>query len=59
MHLSSLSGWILAALGPGLFEHVYEVILAYELGKQHLAVERQVPIPIIYEEKEGFANRDL
>jgi hypothetical protein len=36
-----------SALGPGLFEHVYEVILAYELRKQHLQVARQVSIPIV------------
>jgi GxxExxY protein len=48
---------IRSALGPGLFEHVYEVILAYELGKQHLQVARQVPIPIVYdgvEFEEGY-----
>ena len=38
-----------SALGPGLFEHVYEVILANELKKQHLEVARQVPIPIVYD----------
>jgi len=46
-----------SALGPGLFEHVYEVILAYELRKQNLEVARQVPIPIIYnglEFEEGY-----
>ena len=43
--------------GPGLLESVYEVILAYELRKQGLHVERQVPIPIRYDEltfDEGF-----
>ena len=34
-----------SALGPGLLEHVYEVILAYELRKQNLEVARQVPTP--------------
>ena len=38
-----------SALGPGLFEHVYEVILAHELKNQHLEVARQVPIPIVYD----------
>jgi iron complex transport system substrate-binding protein len=33
-------------LGPGLLESVYEVVLASELGKRGLVVERQVPIPI-------------
>lgn len=35
-------------LGPGLLESVYEVILAHELEKCGLAVERQVSIPIEY-----------
>ena len=44
-------------LGPGLLEAVYEVVLAYELRKYGLMVERQVPIPIFYDEikfDEGF-----
>ena len=44
-------------LGPGLLESVYEVILAHELRKRGLAVERQVPIPIHWEGirfQEGF-----
>lgn len=43
--------------GPGLLESVYEATLAYELRKQSLKVERQVPIPIRYEDltfDEGF-----
>ena len=36
-------------LGPGLLESVYEVILAHELRKAGLAVERQRPIPIRYD----------
>ena len=43
--------------GPGLLESVYEATLAYELRKAGLQVERQVPIPIRYEEltfDEGF-----
>ncbi len=35
-------------LGPGIFETVYEVILARELSELGLKVERQVPVPIIY-----------
>ena len=45
------------ALGPGLLETVYEAVLAYELTKRGLAVRRQVPVPIRYEEmilEEGF-----
>ena len=44
-------------LGPGLLETVYEVVLAHELRKVGLTVERQVPIPIRYDElvfEEGF-----
>ncbi len=44
-------------LGPGLLETVYEVLLAYELRKHGLAVERQKPIPISYDGvtfEEGF-----
>ena len=33
-------------LGPGLLETVYEVILAHELRKAGLRVERQVPMKI-------------
>src|SRR5437016_4725128 len=43
--------------GPGVFESVYEAILAHELRKQGLRVERQVPIPIRYDDlvfDEGF-----
>ncbi|MEW6607173.1 MAG: GxxExxY protein [bacterium] len=36
-------------LGPGLLETVYEVVLAYELKKRGLSVERQISIPIEYE----------
>jgi GxxExxY protein len=46
-----------SVLGPGLFEHVYEVILANEIKKQHLQVARQVAIPIVYdgiEFEEGY-----
>jgi GxxExxY protein len=35
-------------LGPGLFESVYEVVLARELSDFGLKIDRQVPIPIIY-----------
>jgi GxxExxY protein len=36
-------------LGPGLLESVYEIALAHELKKRGLAVERQVPIPVVYD----------
>ncbi len=37
-------------LGPGLLESAYEACLAYELTKQGFQVERQKPVPVIYEE---------
>ena len=40
------------ALGPGLLESTYEVCLAYELQKAGLKLERQVPLPVIYDEVE-------
>jgi GxxExxY protein len=36
-------------LGPGLLESVYEVVLAHELRKSGLTVERQKPMPITYD----------
>jgi len=35
--------------GPGLLESVYEVVLAHELRKKGLIVERQKPMPIVYD----------
>jgi iron complex transport system substrate-binding protein len=62
--LNAISGRIVDAavhlhmrLGPGLLESVYERILAYELEKRGLTVERQVPVPIVYDDihfEEGF-----
>lgn len=37
-------------LGPGLLEKVYEVCFCYELEKHGLAYQRQVNIPIVYDE---------
>ena len=36
-------------LGPGLLESVYEVLMAHELRKRGLRVERQVPVRIAYD----------
>src|SRR6202162_5236747 len=38
------------ALGPGLLESAYETCLAYELQHQGMKVERQKPVPLIYEQ---------
>jgi GxxExxY protein len=37
-------------LGPGLLESAYEACLAYELSKFGCFVERQKPLPVIYEQ---------
>ena len=45
------------ALGPGLLESVYEVILMHRLKTRGLEVTRQVPVPIEYDGikfEEGF-----
>ena len=54
--INSISGAIVDAafhihrtLGPGLLESVYEVVLAHELEKRGLRVERQKPVPIEFE----------
>ncbi len=39
-----------SALGPGLLESAYEVCLEYELLKKGFKVERQKPLPVVYEE---------
>jgi len=44
-------------LGPGLLESVYETVLSYEFQKRGLSIQRQVPIPISYDNirvTEGF-----
>ena len=38
-----------SALGPGLLEVVYEVCLVHELNKRGIKVERQVMVPVIYD----------
>ena len=38
------------SLGPGLLESAYEECLYYELKKNGLQVEKQKPLPLIYEE---------
>jgi PD-(D/E)XK nuclease superfamily len=36
-------------LGPGLFESVYEAVLAGRLERRGLRVERQVIVPVIFD----------
>ena len=44
-------------LGPGLFENVYEIIIMELLSQKGLSVQRQVSVPIDFEDEhfnEGF-----
>lgn len=38
------------ALGPGLLENAYQECLDYELRKSGLFVEKERPLPLVYEE---------
>ncbi len=38
------------ALGPGLLESAYEACLFYELKKTGLRIEKQKPLPLVYED---------
>lgn len=38
------------AIGPGLLESAYEECMAYEMRNTILEIERQKPLPLIYEE---------
>lgn len=56
MQLNEVSGAVVnaslkihRALGPGLLESAYEECLYYELLKTGLHVERQKPLPLVYE----------
>jgi len=41
------------ALGPGLLESVYEVVLCFELNRRGLEAKRQVPVPFKYNPRNG------
>lgn len=56
MHENEIAGHIMrsafkvhTALGPGLYESVYEAALAHELRKLGLLVETQVALPVVYD----------
>ena len=48
-HILDAAFLLHSKLGPRLFESVYEVLLAYELRKKGLTVERQKPMSIVYD----------
>jgi GxxExxY protein len=39
-----------AALGPGLLESAYKECLYYEIARTGLTVEKEKPMPLVYEE---------
>jgi GxxExxY protein len=56
MHENEIAGHIMraafkvhTALGPGLYESVYEAALTHELRKLGLLVETQVALPVVYD----------
>jgi len=57
MHVNKVSGIVVdraihvhRELGPGLLESSYVECLYYELRKRELLVEKQKPLPLVYEE---------
>lgn len=57
MDINILTGVILdlcikihTSIGPGCFERVYEETLYYELARKNIFIERQVLMPIAYEQ---------
>ena len=48
-HILDAAFLVHTRLGPGVFESVYEVLLAYELRKKGLTVERQKTVSITYD----------
>ncbi len=37
-------------LGPGLLESVYETCLCHELSKRSIAYQRQIALPVVYDD---------
>jgi GxxExxY protein len=57
IHLNELSGLIIGmaieihnALGPGLLESCYKECLYYKIAKSGLYIEKEKPMPLIYED---------
>ena len=57
MEIEKLTGIVLdtcikihTKIGPGCFEKVYEEVLYHELYKRQLYIERQVIMPILYDD---------
>ena len=57
MNLNELSGTIIEVaidihrrLGPGLLESVYKEVMLHELRRRGFKVEKEVPIPVVWDE---------
>lgn len=37
-------------VGPGILQSAYQTLMIYELTKRGLIVEREVPVPVVYED---------
>jgi GxxExxY protein len=37
-------------LGPGLLESAYLIVMEYELTKRRLRAQKEVPVPVVYED---------
>lgn len=48
-HIMRAAFRVHTALGPGLYESVYEAALTHELRKLGLVVETQVGLPVVYD----------
>ena len=48
-HVVDAAFKIHSALGPGLFESVYEAVMVQELSKRGLQFVRQQPLPVVWE----------
>ena len=48
-HLIGLAIKVHSKLGPGLLESVYKESLFYEISKQGYVVQKEKPLPLIYE----------
>ena len=48
-HILDAAFLVHSKIGPGVLESVYEVLVAHELAKKGMFVERQKPMPILYD----------
>ena len=49
-HIVDAAFKVHSTLGPGLLESVYEICMAHELEKRALNVQKQMMLPVIYDD---------